>query len=361
MKAMNGHRRQTGGAVALLGLLLATSVDAQAVTDRSPNLGGAWIAEARTVHFNFVHRFNVSPAPQRKVLNSPTFIFAARTPLRTTLGVAYATNSDVVIGIPNEWELFARLVPRLDSRGRSNVGLQIGWNAAARSADGELSLGQTLWRARVLGTVRAFSNAFDGDEARAAAGGGLVLQVRPWLALSGDVVTLLARTEDERVAWSGGVQLGIPGTPHTMSVHVTNTNTTTLEGLSRGTATRRYGFEYTVPIHLDRFRRPRAPAAEASMPDAAPAEGHAASDTVRVSIKSLAYGQTRVEVAPGTVVEWLNDDPVAHTVTADKGGFDSGEIAPGRKWAHRFDVPGTFTVFCAPHPFMQATIIVRQP
>jgi plastocyanin len=278
--------------------------------------------------------------------------------------VAYATNSDVVIGIPNEWELFARLVPRLDSRGRSNVGLQIGWNAAARSADGELSLGQTLWRARVLGTFRAFSNAFDGGEARAAAGGGLVLQVRPWLALSGDAVTLLARTADERVAWSGGVQLGIPGTPHTMSVHVTNTNTTTLEGLSRGTATRRYGFEYTVPIHLDRFRRPRAPAAEASAPDAEAAEAaerHATSDTVRVSIKSLAYGQTRVQVAPGTVVEWLNDDPVAHTVTADKGGFDSGEIAPGRKWAHRFDVPGTFTVFCSPHPFMQATIIVRQP
>ena len=110
-----------------------------------------------------------------------------------------------------------------------------------------------------------------------------------------------------------------------------------------------------------RYNHAVAPAAEASTPDAALADGHAASDTVRVSIKSLAYGQTRVQVAPGTVVEWLNDDPLAHTVTADNGGFDSGEIAPGRKWAHRFDVPGTFTLFCSPHPFMRATIVVRQP
>ena len=80
-----------------------------------------------------------------------------------------------------------------------------------------------------------------------------------------------------------------------------------------------------------------------------------------MSIRNLAYGQTRVEVAPGTVVEWLNDDPVVHTVTTENGGFDSGEIAPGGKWAQRFDVPGTFTVFCAPHPFMRATITVRQP
>lgn len=363
MSVMNGYRKPVAGAIALLGLLLATRVEGQAVTERSPNLGGVWLADARTVHFNFVHRFNVTSAPQRKVLNSPTFVVAARTPLRTMLGVAYATNSDVVTGVPNEWELFGRVVPRLDSRGRSNVGLQFGWNAAARSADGELAVGQTLWRARVLGTVRAFSNAFDGGEARVAAGGGLVLQVLRWLALSGDVVTLLDRADQERIAWSGGLQLGIPGTPHSMSLHATNTNTTTLEGLSRGTGTVRYGFEYTVPIHLDRFRRRRAPAPapEAPAADAAPAEGPATSDTVWVSIKNLAYGRTRMRLAPGGVVVWLNDDQTAHTVTADDGRFDSGEIVPGRSWAHRFDVPGTYSVFCAPHPFMRATIVVTQP
>ncbi len=347
--------------LALLGQLVGTSVEAQSVTERSPNLGGTWLAEARTVHFNFVHRFNTTPAPQRKVLNSPTFVVAARTPLRTMLGLAYATNSDVVTGVPNEWELFGRFVPRLDARGRTNLGLQLGWNVAARSADGELVLGISLGRARLLATARGFSNAFDGGAARWAAGGGAVLQVLHWLALSGDAVTLLDRAPSEQIAWSGGVQLGIPGTPHSMSLHATNTNTTTLEGLSRGTSTVRYGFEYTVPIHLDRFRRrsttPRA--AEPPAAQSARAEEGPADDTLRVSIKSFAFTQTRIEVARGTVVVWLNEDPVVHTVTADDGRLDSGEILPARSWGHRFDAAGSFAVHCAPHPFMRATIVVR--
>ena len=334
--------------------LLAPRVEGQSVTERSPNLGGTWLAAARTVHFNFVHRFSTTPAPQRKLLNSPTFVLAARTPLRTMLGLAYATNSDVVTGIPNEWELFGRFVPRLDGAGRSTLGLQLGWNVAALSADGELMGGRAFGRVRLLATLRGFSNAFDGGRSRVAAGGGAVFQVLRWLALSGDAVTLLDRASNERIAWSGGVQVGIPGTPHSMSLHATNTNTTSLEGLSRGTATVRYGFEYTVPIHLDRFRRRRAPAR-------APAEGPAATDTLRVSIKSLAYGQTSVQVAPGTVVVWLNEDPVVHTVTADDGRFDSGEMPPGSSWAQRFDAPGSFAIHCAPHPFMRATIVVRQP
>jgi plastocyanin len=345
--------------LALLGQLVGTRVEAQSVTERSPNLGGTWLAEAQVVHFNFVHRFNTSPPPQRKVLNSPTFVVAVRMPLRTMLGLAYATNSDIVTGIPNEWELFGRFVPGLHDGGRSNFGLQLGWNVAALSVDGQLAGGQLLGPIRVLATVRAFSNAFDGGDARLAAGGGAVLQVLRWLALSGDAVTLLDRVSDERIAWSGGVQLGIPGTPHSMSLHATNTNTTTLQGLSRGTSTVRYGFEYTVPIHLDRFRRRKLPP-RAAQPSAAPS-AYATPDTVRVAIKSIAYSQTRVQVAQGTIVVWLNEDPVVHTVTADAGGFDSGEIPPGSSWAYRFDAPGTFAVHCAPHPFMRATIVVRQP
>ena len=341
--------------LALLGQLVGTPLEAQSVTERSPNLGGTWLAEARTVHFNFVHRFHTSPPPQRKVLNSPTFVVAVRTPLRTMLGFAYATNSDVVTGIPNEWELFGRFVPRIPGGGRSNLALQVGWNVAARSVDAQLAGGQALGATRVLGTVRAFSNAFDGGDARFAAGGGAVLQVLPWLALSGDAVTLLDRASDERIAWAGGVQLGIPGTPHTMSLHATNTNTTTLEGLSRGTSTVRYGFEYTVPIHLDRFRRRKLPSPTAS------AAAVGAPDTLRLAIKNIAYTQTRVQVAQGTIVVWLNEDPVVHTVTADDGRFDSGEIPPGKSWAHRFEAPGSFTIHCVPHPFMRATIVVSQP
>jgi plastocyanin len=338
---------------------------AQSVTERSPNLGGTWLAEAGTIHFNFVHRFNTSPAPERKVLNSPTFVVTTRTPLRTMVGFAYATNSDIVQGIPNEWELFGRFVPRLDADGRTNVGLQLAWNAAALSADGDLTAGRVLGPLRLLGTFRAFSNAFDAGERRMAAGGGAALQLTRWLALSGDAVSLLERRADERIAWSGGIQLGIPGTPHSMSIHGSNTNTTTLEGLSRGSSTVRYGFEYTVPIHLARFRDGKRAARAASAPDHMPegspeAAAIATGDTVQVSIKNLAFGQKRIEVTQGTVIVWTNKDPLTHTVTAAGDVFDSGEIFSGASWAHRFDEPGTFEVSCDPHPFMRTTVVVRQ-
>lgn len=351
-------------ALALLVQLPRTSY-AQSVTERSPNLGGTWLAEPGTIHFNFVHRFNTSPAPERKVLNSPTFVVTTRAPLRTMVGFAYATNSDLVQGIPNEWELFGRFVPRLDANGRTNVGLQLAWNAAALSADGDLTAGHVLGPLRLLGTFRAFSNAFDAGAGRVAAGGGVALQLMRWLALSGDVVTLLERRADERIAWSGGIQLGIPGTPHSMSIHGSNTNTTTLEGLSRGTSTVRYGFEYTVPIHLARFRRTKRPAHAASAPEHMPggspeSAAIATGDTVKVSIKNLAFGQKRIEVTQGTVIVWTNEDPLTHTVTAAGDVFDSGEILSGASWAHRFDEPGTFEVSCDPHPFMRTTVVVRQ-
>jgi plastocyanin len=333
--------------------------------DQSPNLGSAWLAEPRTLHFNFVHRFTTSPAPQRKISNSPTFVLAARTQFRTMVGAAYATNSDVVPGIPNEWELFGRIVPELGGGDRRSQALQLGWNLAARSLDGQAAWAQSLGPVRVLGTVRAFSNAFDAGEPRLAAGGGVSFRLKPWLALAGDGVTLVHRTAGERIAWSGGVQMGIPGTPHALSVHATNTNTTTMEGLSRGTPTVRYGFEYTIPIHLARFRRPSAPPQPEAVSRVAAAPSRAAAtwrpDSVRVSIRNLAYSQVRLEVAPGTVVVWTNEDPIVHTVTSDDASFDSGDIAPRQTWARSFEEAGVFAMHCTPHPFMRATIIVREP
>jgi plastocyanin len=86
----------------------------------------------------------------------------------------------------------------------------------------------------------------------------------------------------------------------------------------------------------------------------------ATGDTVKVSIKNLAFGQKRIEVTQGTVIVWTNADPLTHTVTAAEDVFDSGEILSGASWAHRFDEPGTFEVSCDPHPFMRTTVVVRQ-
>ena len=59
-------------------------------------------------------------------------------------------------------------------------------------------------------------------------------------------------------------------------------------------------------------------------------------------------------------MEWTNRDQVPHTVTARDGSFDSGIIQPGATWRHRFDRPGSYDFYCAPHPFMRGTLVVRE-
>ncbi|MGH7477494.1 MAG: cupredoxin domain-containing protein, partial [Longimicrobiales bacterium] len=85
----------------------------------------------------------------------------------------------------------------------------------------------------------------------------------------------------------------------------------------------------------------------------------AAADTVRIDIRNLAYTRATITVTAGTVVEWINRDPVAHTVTADNGAFDSGNLDPGARWSRRFDRAGVFAYHCTPHPFMRAVVVVR--
>ena len=110
-----------------------------------------------------------------------------------------------------------------------------------------------------------------------------------------------------------------------------------------------------------------ATTAESTSPTSAPA---ASGDSV--NIKLIAYKPAQLTVAAGTTVTWKQMDPGVHTVTSGTvtqdggtatihpdGGFDSGEIATGKTFTHKFDTPGTYTYFCRIHPAtMQATITV---
>ena len=153
-------------------------------------------------------------------------------------------------------------------------------------------------------------------------------------------------------------------TPHTLSIQATNTNTATLEGASRGTTQRRYGFEFTIPFTLARYfgrRQPAPPPAPTAAKPAAPGDTSAAGrtgPTVKASMKSIAFQPGRIEIAAGTTVAWTNDDAVEHTVTAVDRSFDSGNIAPGATWQYTFTKPGTYQIFCVVHPFMKAVVIV---
>jgi plastocyanin len=219
------------------------------------------------------------------------------------------------------------------------------------------------------------------------------------------------------------VHIALPNTPHTLSIHASNANTATLQGLSRGGGVRRYGFEFTIPVTLSRFFHPDAAAAVATTVAPAPAAETAVASrsdsvqaqvtsrtdaarapvdsatpaqpvapardttamaptinarpasppraeaprrvrrpaprTVNARINGLAYVPSRIDIAPGTTVQWKNNDPLIHTVTATDGSFGSPQFGLDGTYRHTFTTPGTYTYYCTLHPNMKATVVVK--
>ncbi len=78
------------------------------------------------------------------------------------------------------------------------------------------------------------------------------------------------------------------------------------------------------------------------------------------------YDPDIATVAHGNIIEWINNDNVAHTVTSslDFGEtFDSSLIDPGAKF--QLDTSdlalGEYEYMCIVHPWMTATIIIEEP
>jgi plastocyanin len=334
------------------------SAAAQTVLDRTPNLAGAWVGPAGVLHFNFLHRFSISPAPERKVTSTPVFLLAAGLPGRVLAGVHYASNSELSARYPNEWELFGRFAPLDQELGAPvDAAIQAGYNLAAEGFDAEASLARREGPVRGLAALRLLAEPGTESGVDVAVAAGATLRLTRGIALTADVASPTDRAAGERVAWAAGVNLAIPHTPHTLSLHATNTNNATLQSSSRGTAETRYGFEFTIPVTLSRYfgggARPTAPPEEAA---AAPAAGR---DTVTAEIRDFMFRPARLVVAPGTTVVWTNGGQVVHTVTADDGSFDSGAIESGQRKAIVLSSAGSFTFHCTPHPFMRGEVVVR--
>jgi len=325
---------------------VADVASSQSVLDRSPNLSGGWLGAPGTLQFNFVHRFGVGDAPLRKVTNSPTFLLSYQLPLPLLIGFNYATSSDIAAAFPNEWEGFARY-------GTRGVALEAAYNQAAGSFDAELTGTRTVGRLRLIAVGRLLSHGYHSDTARYAVGGGATLRLSRWFALAGDATTLLDRRPAEKLAWGAGLQIAIPYSPHTLSLQVTNTNTATLQGESRGIDRVRGGFEFTIPFTLSRYFGKRAAS------KAAANNGGAEEASTSAEMKNVAFAPNRIEVTAGTTIRWTNNDPLVHTITADDGSWDSGPIEPGNTWTHTFTQPGEYAFHCTPHPFMKGVVVVR--
>ena len=337
---------------------------AQSLLDRPPNISGDWVGRPGTIQFNFIHRFVRSPAPERKVSNFPTFAVGVGLSRRFMVGFHYATNSTLTPRYPNEWEFLVRhMALSQDDGAPFDLAGQVGYNLSAKGTDGEVSLARRMGPLRAIAVGRVLSDPYSKGDIRGAVGGGFTFRLLRHLALAADAATVLDRNDGrgEKVAWSAGLHVALPNTPHTLSLQVTNTNTATLQGLSVGSAQRRYGFEFTIPITLARFfGRNGAPAGSGPAQPATPsAQIPAGGKVEEAGIRGMAFTPARIEIEAGTTVTWKNNDPLAHSVTAADRSFDSGLIQPGATWSYTFSKAGTYDFSCTPHPFMKGVVVVK--
>jgi plastocyanin len=79
----------------------------------------------------------------------------------------------------------------------------------------------------------------------------------------------------------------------------------------------------------------------------------------QVIIDNFSFNPATLTVPSGATVTWTNRDDMVHTVTEANRLFSSKGLETGDMYAYTFTAPGTYTYFCALHPRMTATVIVK--
>jgi plastocyanin len=92
---------------------------------------------------------------------------------------------------------------------------------------------------------------------------------------------------------------------------------------------------------------------------ATPATRLAKAEGPQVTIDNFTFSPATLTVPSGTTVTWTNQDDMVHTVTEATRLFSSQGLETGDTYSHTFTIPGTYTYFCALHPRMTATVIVK--
>lgn len=338
---------------------------AQPLTYRTPNVRGTWVTSPWNLYFAFNHRFrilgdeNIGDVFDGALLkNSPTFDLALGLWSPFMAGFMYATEPAIRNGTKgNEWFPYLKVAPIRDDHW--SLSLLGGYNSQAESADGELAAQAGFAGFEILGAVRGFSDALHTDEAGMALAGGLGYRITEYISLNADIGGFVVGP-DTGVAWSAGIALGIPFTPHTFSLQVSNAISTTPQEASFNSAEALggdlvWGFEFTVPFsgfaRWGKIFDPRQSQADG--------EESALASVAEVDIKRYAFKSDTVLVPARGSVRWVNRDPVAHRVAAEKGDWESPLIGPGETFTTRIDEPGRFEYRCTLHPHEKGVILVE--
>lgn len=72
-------------------------------------------------------------------------------------------------------------------------------------------------------------------------------------------------------------------------------------------------------------------------------------EEVVVEVVDSSYEPAEIEVSPGTTVVWRQTGNLKHTVTADDGTFESGDMGSGDTFKYTFEEPGTYPYYCVYH------------
>ncbi|HEX4851563.1 MAG TPA: cupredoxin domain-containing protein [Puia sp.] len=77
-----------------------------------------------------------------------------------------------------------------------------------------------------------------------------------------------------------------------------------------------------------------------------------------IYMKGSAFSSANVQISAGAAVMWNNDDTKVHTVTANDGSFNSGDIQPGSTFSWAFKSVGTFAYHDTHTASMTGVVVV---
>ena len=79
----------------------------------------------------------------------------------------------------------------------------------------------------------------------------------------------------------------------------------------------------------------------------------------QVIVDNFSFKPATIAVPVGTTVTWTNQDEDPHTITSAAGAFTSSGLSHDETFTQTFRERGTYQYFCALHPQMRATVIVK--
>lgn len=146
-------------------------------------------------------------------------------------------------------------------------------------------------------------------------------------------------------------------------------NTTSTMGITRGAMARRtsvltaiiVGAGLLLALALSALTSPQAHGRSSVLSLDAGSTVVAPSSKVAVKIQMYAFSPAQLTITQGTTVTWTNYDTAPHTVTVSSGPvtFSSPELEKGQSFTYTFTTPGTYSYYCAVHPDMTATVVVK--